>query len=967
MPVQMLPRSSFALYAELGITLAADCEVTGDVGVRSREGDTAGWQLSLEAGAVLRPASRAIAPSVKIAAGAQCPAALADRVDGQLAGDATAASFPYDQTPPLPLAPAPDPGAEEVTVPSGEHRSIAPGDYGNLRVHGTLTLAAGEYVVAAVTLGADAILVAGGRVRIAVLRRLTAAAGARLQPQAGAAAAGLVISVSGTDREGGPAVRLGPRTELRALLVAPHATVAIGERAEVTGAVAGFRIDVGARAHVRLEDGLPGAEEDARGYQALPPGYGVPAGPGTDPVVAPVPSDWHHGVCLGLPTTNGDELQEFLGQVSDPRSPQYRQFLTQEQFSAAHGAPPEDYAELQAWAAAAGLFTLGTVESNLLLAVGGTADQIQRALFVNLVLRQRPDGSRYPAADRALSLDVRPRLLAVSGIGEAEPVRPLQPEASGLCGSFTGPDLRRAYLGPTDSQFQQLDGTGQTIGIVGTAEYVDADLDQYEESVRFQQGTPALPQPPTIDVKIVFAEVDAPWTPDPGGGGTPTDEAVLDVDMVYAMAPGAAIRFFKSGLNWFGNFDNCLAQMANYPGQLTVATCSWQYSGTDLAQSALDHMAALGCSFMTSSGDDGCTSSISSNLKMNNQTIVGGTILFCAQLPVVGPPAEYPTPYYAEEDGWPGSGGGVMSSGIPDYQTGIMAMTAAANGGSKIHRNYPDVAMIAQSVQIFRNGSAKVTGGTSSAAQVFGGFIALANQYSQQQGTGLLGFLNPVLYAIGETVGQPGAGDLYSVCFHDVEAGLANTGSGGSYNPVPGYDLVTGLGSPTTQLIIQLGTVNPISPSTQLTNIRFIITTGDDNLRDDSSALANVLVDDLRMFTVTLKPHGSTAWANGSVHQLDFAVPPDMGPLTETTGIVGVQIQLVQGDGFLETADNWDISILQVSLFSPGSSQVCQLNLVGHAHLQDGSYGLVRLSATPGSSGSGPRSPIYLTGPGSGC
>jgi hypothetical protein len=90
---------------------------------------------------------------------------------------------------------------------------------------------------------------------------------------------------------------------------------------------------------------------------------------------------------------------------------------------------------------------------------------------------------------------------------------------------------------------------------------------------------------------------------------------VLDVDMVYAMAPGAAIRFFKTGIHWFGILDNCLAQMANYPGQLTVA---W----------------ALGCSFLTSSGDDGCAAVISSNLRMtsnlrmNSQTIVGGTILF---------------------------------------------------------------------------------------------------------------------------------------------------------------------------------------------------------------------------------------------------------------------------------------------------------------------------------------------------
>ena len=67
------------------------------------------------------------------------------------------------------------------------------------------------------------------------------------------------------------------------------------------------------------------------------------------------------------------------------------------------------------------------------------------------------------------------------------------------------------------------------------------------------------------------------------------------------------------------------------------------------------------------------------------------------------------------------------------------------------------------------------------------------------------------------------------------------------------------------------------------------------------------------------------------------------------------------------SADNWDIANLQVSLFNPGSTQVCQLNLIGTSVLQDGSTGLVRLSKNADSSGNGPSSPIFPTGLGSGC
>jgi hypothetical protein len=88
--------------------------------------------------------------------------------------------------------------------------------------------------------------------------------------------------------------------------------------------------------------------------------------------------------------------------------------------------------------------------------------------------------------------------------------------------------------------------------------------------------------------------------------------------------------------------------------------------------------------------------------------------------------------------------------------------------------------------------------------------------------------------------------------------------------------------------------------------------------------------------------------------------------LTPSQGLTGVRINLMQNNPDF-SADNWDIAALQVSLFNPGSPQVCQLNLVGTSVLQDGSTGLVRLSKNADSSGNGPSSPIFSTGPGSGC
>jgi kumamolisin len=58
-----------------------------------------------------------------------------------------------------------------------------------------------------------------------------------------------------------------------------------------------------------------------------------------------------------------------------------------------------------------------------------------------------------------------------------------------------------------------------------------------------------------------------------------------------------------------------------------------------------------------------------------------------------------------------------------------------------------------------------------------------------------LGFINPILYSIGK-------GTTYHDAFHDITSGSNNT-----YSAVPGYDLVTGWGSPNGT-----GLINALAP-----------------------------------------------------------------------------------------------------------------------------------------------------------
>ena len=79
------------------------------------------------------------------------------------------------------------------------------------------------------------------------------------------------------------------------------------------------------------------------------------------------------------------------------------------------------------------------------------------------------------------------------------------------------------------------------------------------------------------------------------------------------------------------------------------------------------------------------------------------------------------------------SSGGVSTGySIPSWQTGVNMST---NNGSTTKRNCPDVAMVADNVLIVAdNGQQEITGGTSTAAPLWAGFAALANQQAVAAG-----------------------------------------------------------------------------------------------------------------------------------------------------------------------------------------------------------------------------------------
>jgi subtilase family serine protease len=145
------------------------------------------------------------------------------------------------------------------------------------------------------------------------------------------------------------------------------------------------------------------------------------------------------------------------------------------------------------------------------------------------------------------------------------------------------------------------------------------------------------------------------------------------------------------------------------------------------------------------------------------------------------------------------TGGGVSAHyARPGYQLGLPVIGD--------HRGAPDVAADAAYgsglavVQVAPDGHEATSpgGGTSASVPLWAGIAALADQDARRQ----LGFLNEGLYRIGH-------GTLYHQAFHDVTYGdnTVTLPSGeriNGYRARPGWDPVTGWGSPNAQVLVPL-------------------------------------------------------------------------------------------------------------------------------------------------------------------
>jgi len=546
-------------------------------------------------------------------------------------------------------------------------------------------------------------------------------------------------------------------------------------------------------------------------------------------------------VAIGLPLRNREQLTNLLADIYDPASPNFRHFLKPDAFAAAFAPTVEDYQLVADFATAHHLKVTHRHPNRTLVQVSGSVRDIENAFHVHLQTYRDPTENRiFFAPDGEPSLDLQTPVLAISGLDNAVRPKPRM-HAAGLAspkvkpmggggsgggggggntGPFEGYDFRNAYAAGVS-----LDGTGQSIGLFELFGFNPQDIMDYEDEAGIS---------PYVNVQPVLIDgasgdsADADYIDDPGFLDY-AFEVTGDIEMSIAMAPGlSSVLVYEGptpmdlppmGTNYVQDsettdqINDVLNRMAT-DDLAQQLSCSYGFDINLSTVQIFQQFAAQGQSFFLASGDGGAyAGTVDEPADDPYITVVGGTTLTTsAAADEWSSETAWLTP--ASNDGLGdispenATGGGVsLAYPIPSWQQGI---SMAANQGSTTMRNSPDVATVANNINIvwgndlIGESSDFAEGGTSLATPLWAGLVALANQQAAANGQPPVGFANPALYAIAKS-------SDYAACFHDITKGNnTNSASPSKYEAVAGYDLCTGLGTPNGSNLIGVLLAPPV-------------------------------------------------------------------------------------------------------------------------------------------------------------
>jgi subtilase family serine protease len=580
---------------------------------------------------------------------------------------------------------------------------------------------------------------------------------------------------------------------------------------------------------------------------------------GTHPVMARTEDDAgrvplgskFEGISIAFSRTPAQEadLQALLAAQQDPTSPLYAKWLTPDEFGARFGLADSDIAKVQSWLGQHGFTEFSVSRSKNRISFSGTVEQVEAA-FGTEMHYYKVNGETHFAPSRDVSVPAalssvvqtvtnlssfRPKS-HISGRGPRRVVSP----------DFTSSQSGNHFLTPKDvatiydinpAYKAGYNGAGQSIAVVGQSAIVLSDIEHFQTAAGFAVKDPTLVLVPNTGTATIRSG----------------DEAESDLDLEYTstIASGATIYFVYVGNNAnSGVFDSIQFAVTNKTAPIIsvsygLCEAALGSSGYSSLNAILAQAASQGQSVIVASGDSGSTDcygetglttaqqqALAVDFPGSSQyvTAIGGTEFPAADV------ASTNTTYwqaasgsdlvssalsYIPEQVWnddstarlSSSGGGVSTfTPKPSWQTGVPGIPSGTfrlvpdvslssspnNAGYLFCSSDSSNGVTGSCTNGFRDSSnvnLTVAGGTSFAAPVFAGMLALINDKLNSTGQGVI---NSTLYTLAANSAT------YASAFHDITSGgnqctagtkICSTAGASQYPATSGYDQASGLGS----------------------------------------------------------------------------------------------------------------------------------------------------------------------------
>ncbi|HWG22202.1 MAG TPA: protease pro-enzyme activation domain-containing protein [Terracidiphilus sp.] len=684
------------------------------------------------------------------------------------------------------------------------------------------------------------------------------------------------------------------------------------------------------------------------------------------------------------------DLDALLAAQQDPSSPQFHQWLTPDQFAARFGVAQSDMDKVQNWLLQQGFSIDSIARSRNAIRFSGSVGQVESA-FQTEMHYYAEDGAKHFAPATALSV---PEALApvVLGVRNLNDFRP-KPQHIPARSNFTSGSSGNVFFAPGDIvtayDIKPLytagaDGTGQTVAIMGQSYIHVSDVEGFQKSAGLTVKDPTLVLVPNTGSDGVTAKGDE-------------SESDLDLEWSGAIGRGATIKFVYTGSNTsFGVYDSAQYAVDNKIGDiisLSYSSCETELSASDLStlDSIFRQATAQGQTVMAASGDQGSTAcSGDTNLSTTQQeavvvnypassayvTGVGGTEIASGDgagnstywdsssgSDVINSAKTYipeivwnddPSSCPSGQNCLSASGGGASSLiGKPSYQATLtpqdgrrdvpdISFYSSPNNPGYLYCTSDQSAWDTNDGQVgsctngFRDKSSgllTVAGGTSFAAPIFAGMVAVLNQdLNYKSGQGLI---NPMLYQLASDAAT------YSAAFHDVTSGNndcetpSNCSSTTGFSAGTGYDQATGLGSvdlavlasawPASGTVSLVGTTTTIVASSTTPSVNsqvsFLVTvvansgsaipSGNVSIAIDGSSATSYPLDSKGTYTLT------TSFTTSGTHQVSASYAATGTFAASGQAVATVTVKTVTAGSFKMAASN-----LTVSQRSSGSSTI---------------------------------------------